>query len=113
MVGFDGSPVDGRTEIEAHFEAVFGSHETAAYVAKVHEVRRLSDDVALLRAAVGMVPPGDSDINPDVNAIQSLVAVREGEHWRVALFHNTPAAFHGRPEAAEQLTEELRAVLRG
>jgi uncharacterized protein (TIGR02246 family) len=112
MVGFDGSPVDGRTEIRSHFENIFAGHETAAYVAKVREVRRLSEDVALLRAVAGMIPPGGSDINPAVNAIQSLVAVRDDEGWKVALFHNTPAAFHGRPEAAEQLTEELRAVLR-
>jgi hypothetical protein len=29
----------------------------------------------------------------------------------VALLQSTPAAFHGRPELAEQLTRELTAVL--
>jgi len=28
------------------------------------------------------------------------------------LFQNTPAAFHGRAELSEQLTEELRRALR-
>jgi len=28
--------------------------------------------------------------------------------WRIALFQNTPAAFHGRPEAAKKLSAELR-----
>ena len=31
---------------------------------------------------------------------------------RIALLHNTPAAFHARPELAEQLTLELTDVLR-
>jgi len=30
----------------------------------------------------------------------------------IALFQNTPAQFHGRPELAQQLTEELRQLRR-
>ena len=74
-------------------------------------MRFLSANVALLRAVVGMVPPGESDLNPSVNAIQSLVAARDGGRWLAALFQNTPAAFHGRPELSESLTAELRAGL--
>jgi uncharacterized protein (TIGR02246 family) len=112
MIGFDGSCVDGRDEIRSHLADIFGSHQTAAYVAKVREVRLLSPDVALLRAVAGMVPPDGDDLNPEVNAVQSLVATRDDGEWRVVLFQNTPAAFHGRPELAEQLTDELRGVLR-
>jgi hypothetical protein len=36
----------------------------------------LSPDVVLLRAVVGMIPPGQSDLNPDANAVQTLVAAR-------------------------------------
>jgi len=36
----------------------------------------------------------------------------KGTGLRVALLHNTPAAFHGRPELAEELTRELTEVLR-
>jgi hypothetical protein len=59
-----------------------------------------------------MVPPGQSDINPEVNAVQTLVSVRQQNKWSIALFQNTPAAFHGRPELNERLTEELRQALR-
>jgi uncharacterized protein (TIGR02246 family) len=111
MVGFDGSQVNGHEEIEAHLSAVFGSHQTAAYVAKVREVRLLGQGVALLRAVAGMVPPGGSDLKPDVNTVHTLVAANQGDHWRVELFQSTPAAFHGRQEAREQLTQELRKVL--
>jgi hypothetical protein len=57
-----------------------------------------------------MVAPGNSDINPTLNAVQSLVAVRRDDTWQIQLFQNTPAAFHGRPAEVEALTEELRRV---
>lgn len=111
MVGFDGSQVNGHEEIEAHLSAVFGSHQTAAYVAKVREVRLLGQGVTLLRAVAGMVPPGSSELKPDLNTVHTLVAASEGDHWRVELFQSTPAAFHGRPEARERLTQELQKIL--
>ncbi len=111
VIGFDGSQMNGRQEIQDQLRQIFADHVTAAYVAKVREVRLLVPGAALLRAAVGMVPPGQSDINPAVNAVQSLIAVKRGGKWRVALFQNTPAQFHGRPDLAEQLTAELRQML--
>jgi uncharacterized protein (TIGR02246 family) len=111
MVGFDGSQVNGQEEIESHLSAVFGSHPTAAYVGKVREVRLLAPEVTLLRAVAGMVPPGSSDIKPDVNTVHTLVATNHGDRWRLELLQSTPAAFHGRPEARDRLTEELREVL--
>jgi hypothetical protein len=39
------------------------------------------------------------------------VAAKRAGHWRIALFQNTPAQFHGRPELAKALTEELRQLL--
>jgi uncharacterized protein (TIGR02246 family) len=84
---------------------------TAPYVSKVRSVRLLSPDVAMLRAIVGMVPPGQPDLNPAVNAHQTLVATKRDGQWRIVLFQNTPAQFHGRPELVQQLTEELRQLL--
>lgn len=107
-VGFDGSTVSGQEQIQAHLQEIFGQHQTAAYVAKVREVRFLSAEAAPLRAVVGMVPPGQTDINPEVNAVQVLVAVKEEGEWRVALLQNTPAALYGRPDLSDQLTNELR-----
>lgn len=111
-VGFDGSPMNGRSEIASTLGAIFAHHPTASYVAKIREIRSLRPDVALLRAVVGMVPPGQTELNPAVNAIQSVVFVEDDGRWQIALLHNTPAAFHGRPEMAEQLTAELTDVLR-
>jgi hypothetical protein len=97
-----------RASIEASLGEIFANHMTAAYVAIVREVRFLNDETALLRAVAGMVPRGQSKINPATNSIQSLVAVRRNGSWKVALFHNTPAAFHGRPQASQELTAELQ-----
>jgi uncharacterized protein (TIGR02246 family) len=111
-VGFDGSTMNGRQEIVETIRAIFMNHRTATYVAKVREVREIGADVLLLRAVVGMTPPGSAELNPAVNSIQSVVMTGKGTGLRVALLHNTPAAFHGRPELAEELTRELTEVLR-
>jgi len=58
-----------------------------------------------------MVPPGGTDIKPDVNAIQLLTAKRYNDKWLIATFQNTPAAFHGRPQLSEELTAALRNEL--
>ncbi|MFV2178252.1 SgcJ/EcaC family oxidoreductase [Actinomadura sp. LOL_016] len=112
LVGFDGSQEPGSA-VEDHLAPIFADHPTASYVWKVGEVRALSEDAVLLRAIVGMVPPGQTDLNPAANAVQSLLAQRRAGEWRVVLFQNTPAQYHGRPELVEQHTGELREVLLG
>jgi uncharacterized protein (TIGR02246 family) len=111
LVGFDGSQVAGRSEIAAHLRPIFVDHPTPAYVGKVRGVTFLAPDAAVLRAVVGMVPPGHADLEPKLNAVQSLVAAKRDGEWSIVLFQNTPAQFHGRPELAQELTEELRQLL--
>ncbi|MEP7001429.1 MAG: SgcJ/EcaC family oxidoreductase [bacterium] len=111
-VGFDGSPLDGRAAIAKELGGIFKDHPTAAYVARVREVRDLGGGVALLRAVASMVPPGKSELMPERNAMQSLIAVVDGGAPKIALFQNTPAKFDGRPQLTQQLTEELTDVLR-
>jgi uncharacterized protein (TIGR02246 family) len=112
QVGFDGSQINGQAEIELHLSQIFADHMTALYVGKVREVRFLDPDVAILRAVVGMIPHGKSDINPAINAIQSLVATKRESQWHIALFQNTPAQFHGRPDLSAKLTDELRELIK-
>jgi uncharacterized protein (TIGR02246 family) len=112
LVGFDGTQVNGQLEIGAHVSEVFTHHQTPCYVSVVREVRLLANDVTLLRANTGLIPPGKEDIDPNLNAVQSMVAVQKGGAWKIAVFQNTPAAFHMRPELGKQLTEELRAKLK-
>jgi uncharacterized protein (TIGR02246 family) len=112
LVGFDGTQVFGQADIGAHISEVFSHHQTARYVSIVRGVRAVTGDVVALSAVAGMVPPNKSDINPEVNAVQTMVAARRGSAWQVALFQNTPAAFHGRPNDAKALTAELRGALK-
>jgi SnoaL-like domain len=42
VVGFDGSQMNGRVEIEATLRQIFADHVTAAYVAKISGVRFLA-----------------------------------------------------------------------
>ena len=112
MVGFDGSQVDSPAGIEAHLKPIFASHPTAAYVAKVRDVRSVAPTVCILRAVAGMIPPGSADVNPALNTIHSLVATKAGEGWRASLFQSTPAAWHGRPADSAALTDELRGAVR-
>jgi uncharacterized protein (TIGR02246 family) len=111
-VGFDGSQMNGRAEIETTLGGIFQNQPTATYVSQIREVRAVADGVVLLRAVVGMVPPGAFEIIPGVNAIQSVVFVQQGEDLKIALLQNTPAAFHGRPELAEALYVELQEIAR-
>jgi uncharacterized protein (TIGR02246 family) len=112
LVGFDGSQADSRAALEDHLQPIFADHPTAAYVAKVREIRMLGRDTHILRAVAGMIPPGSDDINSALNTIHTLVAVENADGWQAALFQSTPAAWHGRPQDSAALTEELRDVMR-
>jgi uncharacterized protein (TIGR02246 family) len=112
QVGFDGSTANGPRAIEDHLRPIFSDHPTARFVGKVREVRMIAENAALLRAVAGMVPPGKDHIMPERNTIQTLVASRSDEgRWTIEMFHNTPAALHGRPDESRHLSEELEAEL--
>jgi uncharacterized protein (TIGR02246 family) len=111
-IGFDGSQMNGQTAIKTSLAAIFADHEPALYVGIIREVRFISDDVAILRADAGMVRRGETELNDNLT-IQSLVATQDGARWKIALWHNTPASFDGRPKAREELFADLREELRG
>ena len=108
IVGFDGSQANSRKEIYNHLSGIFADHAPARFVTIIREIRLLSPSVGLLRAVAGMVPRNEKEINPKTNAIQSLIAVKNDKRFMIALFQNTPAAFHGRAEDAKKLTKELQ-----
>ena len=110
LIGFDGSQAGG-SEIVDHLRPIFEDHPTASYVAKVREIRSLCPTSVLLRAIVGMVPPGQQDLNPAVNALQTLIVEHQDDAWRIVLFQNTPAQYHGRPDLTEQHLAELRPLV--
>lgn len=111
VIGYDGSQMLGREEVQDQLAAIFRDHRTASYVTKIRSIRALGEEVGLLHAVVGMVPPGGSQIMGERNAIQTVVARRDDQAWSATLFQTTPAQFHGSPELAEALTAELADVL--
>jgi hypothetical protein len=90
---------------------MFADHMIAAYVGKIREVRFLAFMLPLLRAVSGMVPHGQSDANPASQYHSGARRRKTWGSWRIALYQNTPAQFHGRPDLSEALTEELRELL--
>jgi uncharacterized protein (TIGR02246 family) len=79
LVGFDGSRLDSRRAIEEHLRPIFAHHPTAAYVAKLREIRMLGPEVGILRAVAWMVPPGSGDLNPAVYTIHTLVDTKHAD----------------------------------
>jgi uncharacterized protein (TIGR02246 family) len=110
VVGFDGSQMNGKKQIIEELEKIFRDHRVSTYVGIVREIRKIGENTYVLRSVAGMVPRGKSEIKPDVNAIQTLIVVKVEGIFKIELYQNTPAAFHGRPETSKQLTEELQKV---
>lgn len=106
MIGFDGSFARGKETIFAHLDGIFQHHQPLKYQAIVKEVTLLNETTALLRAITTMIRK-DQSLNTDANAHQVLVAVKINNEWKIQLFQNTPAQFHGRPELVEEMTQEL------
>lgn len=110
-IGYDGSEMHGREEIAATLGKIFADHPTAAYISKVREIRFLTPGIALLRAVVGMLPTGKQELNPERNTVHTMLATKQGDVWRILLFQNTPAQYHGKPDALAALTQELQELV--
>jgi uncharacterized protein (TIGR02246 family) len=110
VIGFDGSVSSGRQTIANEMSSIFADHETGRYAVKVQSVRALGPQAMILRAIAGLVPPGQTAINPQTNSYQTVAAEGQNGQWSIVLFQNTPAQFHGRPELVEDMTRELQAV---
>src|SRR5438034_9350637 len=71
VIGFDGSQTTGRERITAEMQRVFSDHATGSYVGKIRGLRMIGAQAALLRAVAGVVPAGQSDLDPKLNAVRS------------------------------------------
>jgi hypothetical protein len=54
---------------------------------------------------------GQTDLDPERNSVQTLVAVKRNGKWNLAAFQNTRATYISRPDESQKLTEELQALL--
>ena len=111
VIGYDGSEMHGSVDISGQLSSIFADHEVATYVRIVRRASRLGEEVGLLHAVVGMIPPGGDEVMPDRHAVQVLVGRRTGDRWVAQSLQNTPVQLHGRPEEVDALTDELQASL--
>jgi uncharacterized protein (TIGR02246 family) len=111
VIGFDGSQMNNQEQIETVLKKIFTDHPTGQYIVKPRDIRHLDKHCLLLLSVAGMIPYGQSSINPSINAIQSLVATKHEDGWYIELFQNTPAQFHGKPEMVTELSNELNELL--
>jgi uncharacterized protein (TIGR02246 family) len=112
FVAFDGSYFKGRQEIASFHQMLFDTFlKGTRLVGKVRSVRFLTPDVAVMHAVGGTVMQGQSGIEPERNSIQTLVVTKRDGDWYLAAFQNSRAQYMGRPELAQELTEELRQLL--
>ncbi|MFF1791519.1 SgcJ/EcaC family oxidoreductase [Kitasatospora sp. NPDC058243] len=111
VIGFDGTRHCGRSVIAAELGRLFADPATPEYVARVRRVRALGPGVAQLDAVAGLVPDAAEDLDPALNAVQTVIAVNAGAGWRIGLLQNTPARYDLRPDLAAALTAELRGLV--
>ncbi|MGH2617063.1 MAG: SgcJ/EcaC family oxidoreductase [Thermomicrobiales bacterium] len=112
QVAFDGTNFRGRQEIAAAHQQLFDRFlRGTRLVGKVTDIRMPTPDVAIMHAIGGTIMQGQTDLAPDRNSVQTLVAVKRDGRWQLAAFQNSRAEFMGRPEAAQALTAELRQLL--
>jgi uncharacterized protein (TIGR02246 family) len=113
LVGFDGTHLKGRQEIASFHQQLFDTHlKGTRLVGKIKNTRFLTSDVALMYAVSGTIMAGQTDIEPERNSVQTLVATKGNKgKWLLAAFQNTRAQYLGRPELSQALTEELQRLL--
>jgi uncharacterized protein (TIGR02246 family) len=112
LVGFDGTHIKGRQEIASFHQHLFDMFlKGSRLIGKVRSMRFLTSNVAVMQAVGGTVMAEQSDLEPERNSVQTLVAVKRNGKWSLAAFQNTRATYMGRLEESQKLTEELRALL--
>jgi uncharacterized protein (TIGR02246 family) len=90
LVAFDGTHFEGREEIAPFHQELFERWmKGTRLVGEVKDVRFLSDEVALMHAVGSTVMRDKSEPAPERDSIQTLVAVRQDDKWRLAAFQNT------------------------
>lgn len=112
QVAFDGTRLTGRRHIAEFHQMLFDRFlRGTRLVGKVTDVRFLTPEVALVHAIGSTIPAGETDLAPDRNSVQTLVAIKRDGEWRVVRLHNSRADFMGRPEPVQAMTDELRQLL--
>jgi uncharacterized protein (TIGR02246 family) len=97
LVAFDGTHLKGRAQIADVQQKLFDKYlKGTRLVGSVEQVRFTGPDTAVLHALGNTVMRRKSRPSPERASIQTLVAVRAEEGWRLAAFQNTRVRPMGR-----------------
>jgi uncharacterized protein (TIGR02246 family) len=97
LVAFDGTHLEGREQIASVQQRLFDKYlKGTRLVGEVERVRFLDHDTAVMHAVGNTVMRGKSAPARQRASIQTLVAVRRDDGWRVAAFQNTRVRPMGR-----------------
>jgi uncharacterized protein (TIGR02246 family) len=89
-VAFDGTHTRGCQEISTSHQRLFDKFlKGSRLTGRILSIKFPNPDVALIHATGGTVMRGKTKPSPERDSIQTLVAVREGDEWRFAAFHNS------------------------
>jgi uncharacterized protein (TIGR02246 family) len=90
LVAFDGTHLNGRDQIAAVQQQLFDKYLAGTrLVGTVEGVQFLGQDTAVMHAVGNTIMRGKPRPSPARASIQTLVAVRRDDGWRVAAFQNT------------------------
>ena len=104
FIAFDGVRFRQREELVRFHEPLFKTHlRGTRLVGDVTDVRFVSADVAVMHATGGTIPRGATRPAPERASIQTLVATRRGDEWRLVAFQNTRVLPIGQNAAATLL----------
>lgn len=89
-VAFDGTHTKGRGEISSSHQQLFDKYlKGTRLTGRIGSTKFLGPDVALVQATGDTILRGKTAPSPERHSVQTLIAVREGDGWRFAHFHNT------------------------
>lgn len=80
----------GRAQIASYHEDLFATAiKGTRLTAKVTNIRFLDATTVILQTEGGILWPGETTLASGNRGIQSFVAVKKDNQWRVVLFQNT------------------------
>jgi uncharacterized protein (TIGR02246 family) len=93
LIAGDGSYHVGRPRITEFLTRILGGPwKDSRFVADITSVRFVAPDLALLHLSSAFLKAGEWEPAPGNRAAQSMLAVREGNVWQVAVYHSTRIA---------------------
>ena len=82
---------NGREEIRSFMAAAYaGPFKGTGVTGRPVDLRFASDTVAMIRTHGGILPPGETDIDPALAVRSSWITVYRDGQWQLASYQNSP-----------------------